>query len=99
MAGKIIVELDRFEQRATDLSKQNQNLIEDLRKIKDLINGLAGEWESESAVKIREKITAMEPRFEDYYDVVDNYVKFIRNTEQVYRATEKTNTSNADQFV
>lgn len=99
MAGRIIVELDKFEQRAVNISKQNQNLLDDLHTIKDLINNLAGEWESDSAVKIREKITAMEPRFESYYDVVDNYVKFIRNTEQAYRTTEKTNTSNADQFV
>lgn len=99
MAGRIDVKLERFEQKAVNISKQNQNLLDDLHKIKDLINGLAGGWESDSAVKIREKITAMEPRFEDYYDVVDNYVKFIRNTEQEYRAVEKTNTSNADQFV
>ena len=99
MAGQIKVEYGRFEQRAATLSKQNQTLLEELHDIKNLINSLAGDWESDSAVRIRDKITAMEPRFEDYYDVVDNYVKFIRNTEQAYRATEKTNTSNADQFI
>ncbi len=99
MAGQIKVEYGRFEQRATTLSKHNQTLLDELHEIKDLINSLAGGWESNSAARIREKITAMEPRFEDYYNVVDNYVKFIRNTAQSYEATEKTNTSNADQFV
>lgn len=99
MAGLMKVDYGKFEQRADVLSKQNQNLLDDLHTIKDLINSLAGGWESDSAVKVREKITAMEPRFEDYYNVVDNYAKFIRNTAQAYAATEKTNTSNADQFV
>jgi len=99
MAGTMKVDYGKFEQRAVTLSKQNQTLLDDLHNIKDLINNLAGGWESDSAVRIREKITAMEPRFEDYYNVVDNYVKFIRNTAQAYASTEKTNTSNADQFV
>lgn len=99
MAGLIKVDYGKFEQRATTLSKQNQTLLDELHTIKELINSLAGGWESNSAVEIREKITAMEPRFEDYYNVVDNYVKFIRNTAQAYEATEKTNTSNAEQFI
>ena len=37
--------------------------------------------------------------FQSYYDIIDNYVKFLRNTVvQGYETTESTNTSLADQF-
>lgn len=99
MAGKIVVNYGKFNDWADTISKENQNLLNRLHEIKDLINSLAGEsWESNAAVAIRQKITAMESRFEDYYKAVDNYVIYIRNTAQRYQATEKTNTSNAEQF-
>ncbi len=63
------------------------------------MNSLKGEWESNSAVTIRSKITGMENRFQQYYDVVDNYAKLVRNTGESYRATETSNDSNAQQFI
>lgn len=81
------------------IDTRNTNLLEKLHQIQRLINSLAGEWESDSAVAIREKITGMEPRFEQYHDVVDNYAKFLRNTAEQYKIIERTNTQNAEQFI
>lgn len=88
-----------FESWAGTLDKRNTQLLNHLHEIQRLINSLEGEWESNSAVEIRSKIQGMEPRFQDYYDVVDNYAKFLRNTAAEYKATEQTNTSNAEQFI
>ena len=100
MAGKMVVNYGKFNDWADQISRENQNLLDRLHEIKDLINSLAGDaWESDAAAAIRQKITGMEGRFEDYYKAVDNYVIYIRNTAQTYQATEKTNTSNAEQFI
>lgn len=88
-----------FDSWAGTIDKRNTELINKLHEIQRLIKSLEGEWESDSAVEIRGKITGMEPRFQSYHDVVDNYAKFLRNTAEAYRATEQTNTSNASQFV
>lgn len=98
MAGQMKINYGNFESWATSIDSKNKKLLEDLHDIKNLINSLEGEWESDSAVAIRGKISGMETRFQQYYDVVDNYVKLIRNAAAAYKATEKTNTSNADQF-
>lgn len=84
---------------AAKIDRGNDNLLKTLHDIQDLINSLQGEWESDSARAIREKITGMEPRFRQYYDVVENYAKFLRSTADAYRTTEETNTKNANKFV
>lgn len=88
-----------FESWASAIASKNTNLLEDLHDIQSLINSLSGEWESNSAVTIRGKITGMENRFQQYYDVVDNYVKLIRNAAAEYKATENTNDANAQEFI
>lgn len=88
-----------FESWASTISTKNENLLNDLHEIQKKINSLAGDWESNSAVSIREAITAMEPKFQQYHDVVDNYAKFLRNTANEWKATESANDMNAKEFM
>lgn len=87
-----------FEQWAGTISSKNDLLLEDLHKIQNKINSLAGSYESNAAVSIREAITAMEPKFQQYYEIVQNYSKFLKNTGAEWRATENTNDMNAKAF-
>lgn len=88
-----------FESWAGTIDNRNATLLEKLHEIQRHINSLKGDWESNSAEEIRNKIDGMKPRFEQYHDVVENYAKFLRNTAAEYKATEQTNTSNAEQFI
>lgn len=88
-----------FDSWASKIDNRNNKLLEELHEIQRLIKSLEGEWESDSAIAIRQKIQGMEPRFQQYHDVVDNYAKFLRNTANEYKATETTNTRNAEQFI
>ena len=97
--SEIYVNHGSFDSWAGNIDKRNNTLLDTLHEIQRLINSLEGEWESNSAVAIRGKITGMEPRFEQYHDVVENYAKALRNIAAEYKATETTNTSNAEQFV
>lgn len=99
MAGQMKINYGSFETWAARVSEKNDRLSDDLHEIQRLINSLKGEWESNSAETIRNKITGMENRFQQYYDVVDNYAKLVRNTGESYRATETSNDSNAQQFI
>lgn len=96
---KRYINYDVFESRASELEAKNKILREDLDEIKKLINQTDSTWISEAAEEIRSKINGMEPRFDSYRDVVDNYVKFIRNTGEQYRTVEKTNKNLASEFI
>jgi WXG100 family type VII secretion target len=99
MAEQQYINYGEFNNRAQKISNMNDNLKSDLIKIKDAITQLEGDWESNSAKTIREKITGMIPTFEKYYGVVDNYVTFIRNTARTYENAENTNNTNASKFI
>lgn len=88
-----------FDTWARKIEGRNRELLQRLHDIQTLIKSLEGDWESDASAVIREKIQGMEPRFEDYYNVVDNYVKFIRNTATSARETEHVNRGNAEQFI
>lgn len=97
--AEMYINYGSFDGWASKIKEKNDKLNQDLIDIQTMINSLSGEWESDSASKIREKITGMKTRFEQYYQVVDNYRKFLTNTAQEWRNAEGTNTSNADQFI
>lgn len=98
--SEMYINYGAFAGRANTIKNENDKLMSDLQEIKRLINdGTANNWISNAAVTTRSKIVGMEARFQQYYDVVDNYVKLIRNTAQAYEQTEKTNDSNAQQFI
>lgn len=97
--AQMYINYGSFEDWAGKISAKNDKLKDNLNEIKNLINSLAGEWESDSAAKIREKITGMQPKFDQYYDVVNNYAVFLKNTATQWKNTEIANTNNASEFI
>jgi len=96
---KKIINYGAFESWATTIKGKNKTLLDDLHAIQEMVNGLKGEWESDSAITIRTKITNMESRFQSYYDVVDNYAKFLSNAAEQYSAVESGLDLRAQDFI
>lgn len=96
--GQIIINYGKFEGHADGIDNKNKEMRNTLDDIQTKINSLKGEWESNSAETIRQKITGMTPRFESYQQVVNSYVKFIRNAATQSKNMETTINSNASQF-
>lgn len=96
--GQIIINYGRFDDHANSIDKKNKDMRTTLDDIQRKINSLKGDWESNSAETIRQKITNMTSRFESYQQVVDSYVKFIRNAAAQSKNLESTINSNASQF-
>lgn len=96
--GQIIINYGKFDGHADSIDNKNKEMRTTLDDIQTKINNLKGDWESNSAETIRQKITNMSSRFESYQQVVNNYVKFIRNAAAQSRNLEGTINSNAGQF-
>lgn len=85
---------------ASKLDSLNKDLRQQLDDIQKKINSLNGEaFESNSAVSIREKITNMTPRFQQYQDVCDNYITFLKNAAEEWKTTDAGRDANAKQFI
>lgn len=96
--GQIIKNWGKFNAHADSIDQKNKEMRRTLDDIQAKINGLKGDYESDAAETIREKITNMSSRFESYQQVVNSYVKFIRNAAETARNTERVLDSNASQF-
>lgn len=96
--GQIIIKYEKFEEHAAKIERKNGDMRNTLDDIQKKINSLQGDWESDSASTIRQKITGMTSRFESYQQVVNSYVKFIRNVATQTQNLETTINSNASQF-
>jgi WXG100 family type VII secretion target len=100
MAGSIRVDTAQVSEIANTIERLNQRLSEELRTSEATIKNLANTWEGEAA---QATITSYEQfansYFQQYYDILDNYVKFLRlNVDQGYFETETFNTNLSDAF-
>lgn len=100
MAGQIRVNTDQVAQIATSLETLNKRLSEELTTSKATIDGLASTWEGEAAQETIASFGEFATKyFQNYEDVITQYVKFLRtNVEQGYFETETANASLADAF-
>jgi len=86
--------------KATQLRGYNDTLTETLATIKNAINALEAQWTSDTSDTIRAKITAMQPKFDSYKEVIESYAKFLDNTASQYETTESAlNTNAGSQFI
>jgi WXG100 family type VII secretion target len=100
MAGQIKVNTDQVAQIATSIENLNKKLTEELTTGQTTIKNLANTWEGEASQSTINSFNAFATKyFQHYYDVIDNYVKFLRNNVDAgYFETETTNNTLADAF-
>lgn len=96
--GKIYINYEKFEGHASDIDSKNKEMRRTLDDIQAKINSLKGDYESNAAETIRQNITNMSSRFESYQQVVNSYVKFIRNAAIQTKNVEGALNSNASQL-
>ena len=100
MAGQIRVSTAQVADIARTIESLNQKLSDELKTSQATVKNLSNTWDGEAA---QATITAYEEfatkYFQNYYDILDNYVKFLRtNVEQGYFETETANINLADAF-
>ena len=76
---------------------QLKDLLEDSRQT---VDGLASMWQGRASDDTRAAYNDFSNRyFQQYYDVLDQYVKFLRrNVAEAYEETEQVNVQLADAF-
>ncbi|MCP8969374.1 WXG100 family type VII secretion target [Ectobacillus ponti] len=100
MAGHIRVSTAQVAQTATTVESLNKRLMEELKTSQATLKNLTNSWEGEAAQATVAAFDEFAAKyFQSYYDILDNYVKFLRaNVDQGYTETETVNTSLSDAF-
>lgn len=85
---------------ASQLEADNNQLKELLTNTKATIDSLASTWTGQAAEETRTSYEGFANKFfQQYYDVIDQYVKFLRsNVSAQYNEVETLNTKLGDAF-
>lgn len=100
MAGQIRVNTDQVAQIASSIEALNKKLDDELKTSQNTIKALSSTWEGEASQATVSAFDSFAAKyFQNYYDIIDSYVKFLRtNVEAGYFDTETSNTTLADAF-
>ena len=101
MAGNSTrVNTDQVAQIASSIERLNKKLSQELNESKVTIDQLASIWEGEAARATISSFDEFASKFfQNYEDVITQYVQFLRtNIEQGYFETETQNINLADAF-
>ena len=81
MAGNSIrVNTEQVAQIATDLENLNKRLSEELNRSKSTVNNLSNIWEGEASQATISAYNEFAGKFfQNYEDVITQYVQFLRN--------------------
>lgn len=100
MAGTIKISSDQVEAIAANLENNNKKLKTTLEESQTSIKSLSSTWQGEAAQATISAYDSFATNyFETYYNVIEAYVKFLRqNVSADYQATETANISLAEAF-
>lgn len=97
---QIIVDSEQVLSIASQLENDNRALKELLEDSKAKIDHLSSVWTGQASDETRAAYESFAGKFfQQYYDILDQYVKFLRrNVAEQYTETEQINTKLADAF-
>lgn len=100
MAGTIKISTDQVEAIATSVENSNKKLKTTLEESQASMKSLSSTWTGEAATATINAYDSFAANFfQNYYDIIDQYVKFLRqNVSADYQTTETSNTNLADAF-
>ena len=95
------ISIPEVQQAASTIENLNKNLSMNLDEIKQIMNSTQDVYRSADATTIRAKFEMFSKKyFEDYKDVIDKYVAFLRNAvAEGYSSTQAKENSSANQFM
>lgn len=94
----IVIRLPEVSSLAERIHQINVQISETLKKSKETMSTLANYWESLGANEIRSRFNTFSLRFEEQYQIIEQYVQFLHHTVESYDSLESTIHANANNF-
>lgn len=97
---QITIDTEQVLSIASQIENDNNQLKELLENTKQTIGSLSATWTGQAAEETRTSYEGFANKFfQQYYDILDQYVKFLRkNVSEQYTETETINTKLGDAF-
>ena len=89
------ISLGQVSDCAAKIRSCNNEMFEDLSRIRKEMDNTSVSWMSDGAEAIRSRFNQFAPRFEQQKELIDTYARFLDRTVESYDSLETTITSNA----
>ncbi len=89
------ISLGQVSDCAAKIRSCNNEMFEDLSRIRKEMDQTSGSWMSDGAEAIRSRFQQFAARFEQQKELIDTYARFLDRTVESYDSLETTITSNA----
>lgn len=86
--ANITVDWSDLTEKGKNMQTEAGTMLDILKDIHKEIDTLNQSWESPAATKMVEYMDTMQPKFERYKEVVDEYGKFLEEAAKQYSETE-----------
>lgn len=94
----IKISLNEVTSTANQIRTLNNNLAARLEDIKREMNALSSTWNSDASNTIRSNFNALQPKFENFREIVTSYATFLDQTVNSYNSAEDAINNNASAF-
>ena len=100
MSNAITLNIEQVHEIAAQIESDNKALQDLLTQSQKTVDGLSSVWTGKASDETRTAYNTFASKyFETYYDLLNQYVKFLRsNVAEQYTTTESSNTRLADAF-
>ena len=98
MPEGLMISFEDVSAAAGTIAGTNEQLTDRLNQISIVMANLSATWQSEAAETIRGKMESMKPKFENYREIIDSYVKFLNKTVSTYTEAETAINAAASAF-
>ncbi|MBR3202635.1 MAG: pore-forming ESAT-6 family protein [Solobacterium sp.] len=89
------ISLGQVSDCAAKIRSCNNEMFEDLSRIRKEMDNTSVSWMSDGAEAIRSRFNQFASRFEQQKELIDTYARFLDRTVESYDSLETTITSNA----
>ncbi|RJX39133.1 WXG100 family type VII secretion target [Paenibacillus pinisoli] len=98
MADGIDISFAEVSRTAESIRTINGSLKDKLNEVKTQMNNLNNSWQSEAGTTIRNNFNKFSAKFDEHFEVIQAYSKFLDHTVSEYTANETRINNNADKF-
>lgn len=79
--------------------KEVSRMSSALSDAKTEIGNTTKDWQSTAAQTLRDRFESLAGKFDDFYNAIENYAKFLDNTANAYEAADKKIEQRADELL
>ncbi|WP_170220305.1 WXG100 family type VII secretion target [Paenibacillus anaericanus] len=89
MAMNLSVSYESLNTKSSEMTKHKDSFDTLIVQAKNTINGLTEAWQSDAQVQYKQRFDELQPTFEKFSQMLDEYAKFLKTSSEHYKSADE----------